>query len=104
MTGATLDGRPAEERLQRVLGRLLLAGVRVSNTLLAIGLALWVVAATQEWSVWLMDAGLLALMATPMLRVLVSFVEYLRERDWFFVVTTLAVLVILAGGVVAALR
>ena len=39
----------------------------------------------------LLNAGLIVLMATPILRVLVSVVEYVRMRDWFFAVTTLAV-------------
>jgi uncharacterized membrane protein len=35
------------------------------------------------------------LMATPILRVVVSLIEYARMRDWFFVATTLAVLIVL---------
>jgi uncharacterized membrane protein len=34
-------------------------------------------------------------MATPILRVVVSLVEYARMRDWFFVATTLMVLIVL---------
>ena len=44
----------------------------------------------------LLRAGLFVLMATPILRVIVSIVEYVRMRDWFFVATTLAVLTVLA--------
>ena len=42
-------------------------------------------------------------MATPMLRVVVSIVEYVRIREWFFVLTTLVVLTELAVGVLYAL-
>jgi uncharacterized membrane protein len=36
------------------------------------------------------------LMATPILRVVVSVVEYVRMRDWFFAATTIIVLTELA--------
>jgi uncharacterized membrane protein len=42
-------------------------------------------------------------MATPILRVLVSVVEYWRMRDWFFVATTLVVLAVLFTTVATAL-
>ena len=37
------------------------------------------------WSNGALTLGLLVLMATPILRVLVSLVVYVRMRDWFFV-------------------
>jgi uncharacterized membrane protein len=43
-------------------------------------------------------------MATPILRVVVSIVEYARARDWFFVTTTLAVLGVLLVSIVLALK
>ena len=42
-------------------------------------------------------------MATPILRVFVSFVEYVRMRDWFFVAITVVVLIELTVTVVVAL-
>ena len=51
----------------------------------------------------LLNAGLLVLMATPMLRVLLSVVEYVRMGDWFFAATTLAVVAELSVAVVSAL-
>ena len=51
----------------------------------------------------LLTAGLLVLMATPMLRVLLSLVEYVRMRDWLFVATTLVVLAELSVAVASAL-
>jgi uncharacterized membrane protein len=48
--------------------------------------------------------GLIALMATPMLRVAVSFVESIRTRDWFFVAATLAVVMLLASTVILSFR
>ncbi len=52
----------------------------------------------------MLNAGLLVLMATPMLRVLLSVVEYVRMGDWFFASTTLAVIAELSVTVWSALR
>ena len=93
----------ALERLERHLGWLLTAGVTTSAVLLTLGLIL-LIAAPGPWADHLLAAGLLILMATPMLRVVVSIVEYTGMGEWFFVVTTLAVLIELGAGVVYALR
>jgi uncharacterized membrane protein len=50
----------------------------------------------------LLEAALVILIATPPARVVVSVVEYMRERDWMFVTLTLVVLLALAGSVLAA--
>jgi uncharacterized membrane protein len=55
-----------------------------------------------EFARLLLEAGLIILIATPAVRVVVSVIEYIRERDWMFVVLTLVVLLALAGSVVAA--
>jgi len=47
--------------------------------------------------------GLMILMATPLLRVVVSTIEYVRMREWFFVLTTLAVLAELSITMIYAL-
>jgi uncharacterized membrane protein len=78
--------------LERQLGRLLIGGVIVSAVLLTGGLALWLVDPHGGVAVALLNAGLIALMATPILRVVVSFAEYVRMRDWFFAAMTIAVL------------
>jgi uncharacterized membrane protein len=90
-------------RLERHLGRLLIAGVIVSGVALAAGLLLFLLAPGAAASE-LLAAGLVILMATPMLRVVVSVAEYIRMRDWFFVATTLIVLAELAVTVVYSLR
>lgn len=90
--------------LERHLGRLLIGGVVVSAVLLAGGLALWLVDPRGPVALGLLDAGLLALMATPILRVVVSFAEYVRMRDWFFAAMTIAVLAELTLTVVVAFR
>ena len=80
---------------ERMLGRTLGIGVAVSTALLATGL-LASYASPGPTADLLLQAGLLVLMGTPMARVLLSCVEYVRERDWFFAVSALAVLVVLA--------
>ena len=90
-------------RLEQQLARLLVTGVIVSAVLLAAGLALWLADPDNGRARWLLSGGLIVLMATPILRVFVSFVEYVRIRDWFFVATTIVVLIELTVTVVVAL-
>ena len=90
-------------RLERHLGRLLIAGVLTSAAALAAGLLLLLVAPGALSSA-LLAAGLVILMATPMLRVVVSVAEYVRMRDWLFVAITLIVLAELAVTVIYSLR
>ena len=90
-------------RLERQLGRLLVAGVILSAVLLAGGLALWLRAPGHPATVWLLNAGLVVLMGTPIMRVIVSLAEYVRLRDWVFAGLTVAVLAELALTVFVAL-
>ena len=96
---------PAESglgRLEVVIGRLLRAGVVTSSLCLAAGLVLTVAGISGAIAGMALSAGLLILLATPVARVIVSVVEYVRERDWMFVSLTLGVLLALAGSAVAA--
>jgi len=92
----------AVDRLEVQLGRLLQAGVFTAAACLAVGLALWMAGAANGTANTLLTAGLMILMATPILRVIVSLVEYVRMRDWFFVVTTVMVLGVLLATVTLA--
>jgi len=92
------------ERLESLLGRLLFIGAMASTALLAVGVALWMLGFRDRLSGPFLNAGLIVLMATPMARVVVSFVEYLRERDWFFAATTLTVLGVLIATILVAVR
>ena len=85
------DSRPLA-RLERHLGYLLVTGVIAAAACLSVGLALYVTGPDSTLAMRLLEAGLYVLMATPILRVVVSVVEYVRMRDWFFTLTTLAVL------------
>jgi uncharacterized membrane protein len=96
--------QPRLERLEVLLGRVLLAGVLVSSACLAVGLIMWMAGGYPIAANRVLAAGLIVLMATPILRVVVSLVEYLRMRDWLFAATTIVVLAVLMGAVAVALR
>jgi uncharacterized membrane protein len=81
--------------LETLLGWLMLGGVILSAGSLAIGLALWL---GGNDGTRLLDVGLIILLATPMLRVAVSFLEAIRLRDWFFVGATMTVLLLLSAS------
>jgi len=89
-------------RLEVQLGRLLQAGVLTSAACLALGLVLWMASAAAGPANALLTIGLMILMATPILRVIVSLVEYARMRDWFFVAMTVLVFGVLLATVTLA--
>jgi uncharacterized membrane protein len=91
-------------RLEYHVGRLFTVGVATSAAILAIGLALFLATPDAPATGHLLNAGLLVLMATPMLRVLLSIVEYVRMGDWFFAGITIAVVAELSVAVLSALR
>ena len=90
-------------RLERHLGRIFTVGLTLSAAALVVGLMLFLFMPERPWRAFL-NGGLLILMATPMLRVVVSVVEYVQMRDWFFVLLTVAVLIELSVTVIYALR
>jgi uncharacterized membrane protein len=88
--------------LERTLGRVLTIGTRASTVALALGLAAAFLAPTHAATRWLLTAGLLVLLLTPVARVVTSVVGYLSERDWQFAFYTGIVLALLIGSFVAA--
>jgi hypothetical protein len=88
--------------LETRLGRLFVAGLTFSASALAIGLVVFLLAPNSPAALLLLTAGLVILMATPLLRVLLSIIEYVRLGDWFFVTTTLVVLVELSVTMIYA--
>jgi uncharacterized membrane protein len=97
------DPELALERLEERLGRLLKLGAEASAVCLFIGLMLWIAGGPVRDENVLLSAGLLILMATPIVRVIVSLVAYARMRDWFFVMTTLLVFGVLIATLMLAL-
>ena len=94
--------RSATQRLEVMIGEMLRFGTITSSTMFAIGLVMSIVRYQPAVAQLLLVAGLVILLATPVARVVVSVIEYMRERDWTFVMLTLIVLLALAGSVVAA--
>ena len=77
--------------------------VVTSTALLAAGLGVWLVRgpiASQR----LLDAGRIALMLTPVLRLVTTLAADVRRRDPVAAATTLAVFAILGVGLALALR
>ena len=87
--------------LERLIGIVLYAGVTASSICLAAGLALSLAGAGAPAAA-LLTVGVVVLLMTPATRVVVSMVEYARERDWLFVVMTAIVLLELLGSLAAA--
>lgn len=83
--------------------KLLLACVGFAAVSLILGLAAWLFTGGTAHT-WLLDLGLLVLMATPVLRVVLAAGDFIRERDWVFVGTAVAVLVFLALSVALSNR
>jgi uncharacterized membrane protein len=92
----------AMRRLETTIGEVLRFGTITSSTMFAIGLVMMIARYQPAVAQLLLVAGLVILLATPVARVVVSVIEYTRERDWTFVMLTLMVLLALAGSVVAA--
>jgi len=93
----------ADERFERGMGRMLGAGVAVAAVLLTGGLALWTLGMERVIAERLLHAGFVALMLTPVVRVIASIVGFAQERDWVFALITAGVLALLAGGLWMAL-
>jgi uncharacterized membrane protein len=96
--------RPSLDRLEIHLGRLLVLGVAGSAVFLAAGLGLWLTDPNSFAAGWLLNAGLIILMATPVMRVVVSFAGYVGMRQWFFAGVTIVVLLELSVTLLVALR
>jgi len=73
----------------RVLSLTLKAGAYSSLILVLAGLLLqWVT----PWGARIATAGLLVLLATPVLRIVVACIQFFRERDWKYALVSLGVL------------
>jgi uncharacterized membrane protein len=89
--------------LELIIGKVLFAGVATSSTCLAVGLVLSMVGGMATATAFLLSAGIVILLATPVARVTVSMIDYFIERDWIFAGLTAVVLAELLASVVAAL-
>jgi uncharacterized membrane protein len=90
-------------KLERLVGIVLRAGVVASTACLACGLLLSLANGGGAAASFLLNTGIIVLLATPLTRVVVSTVQYIRERDWKFATLTFIVLLELIASAVAAL-
>ena len=95
--------RMSADRLERILGRVLGIGVAASTVFLAVGLVMTFTAGHNDVARVLLSAGIVVLLATPVVRVAVSSAGYARQHDWLFVGLTLVVLTELLSSIIAAL-
>jgi uncharacterized membrane protein len=88
--------------LERRIGLVLTSGSLLSTALLALGVAVVLTAPAASAGPILIQTGLMIVMATPIVRVIVSMVGFAQAHEWKFVVMTVAVLGVLAASVIAA--
>jgi uncharacterized membrane protein len=82
----------------------LLGANRISTGLLVCGLVMWLVLGF-DWSATLtLHAGLMLLMAAPVVRLVGAIGEELRAGEWVYAALGIVVVVLLCAGVFVALR
>ncbi|MCA1560259.1 MAG: DUF1634 domain-containing protein [Acidobacteria bacterium] len=91
----TLETADSSSPLDRTGARLLTWGVMLSALCTLTGLCVWLTAAGDWRAIALLNAGLMMLMGTPILRLCVAVAQFAQARDWFFLLTTLAVVAVL---------
>jgi uncharacterized membrane protein len=82
--------------VQRVLRWVFTAALGIAAPLLLAGL--------MADSPWLLEAGVLTVMATPLVGAVIVTVALARQRDWPFTAVAVVVLAILASSLYAAAR
>jgi uncharacterized membrane protein len=99
MSGHEREIRKFERELSMMLAR----GIAVSELVLAAGLAQWALGLWPDSVDGVLKFGLLALMSTPVVRVLATLVEYVRTREWYLAGATLIVTAVLVTTIWIAL-
>jgi len=97
------DDAPRALAMEQAIGLVLRAGVIASSACLAIGLALALVTGEHGAALFLLHAGVILLLITPVARVVVSIAQFAAARDWTFMGLTIVVLVELMASAAAAL-
>lgn len=90
--------------LEHLVARVFRVGTIASGSMLAVGLVLSFVAPSSRVTTFLLGGGVAVLLVTPVARVIVSFLDYLWMRDWWFALWTGIVLALLASSFLTALR
>jgi hypothetical protein len=90
--------------LEPTLARVLTAGTRTTTYALTLGLCATFAFPGSPVSKTLLTIGLAVLLLTPVARVVVSVIGFIRHHDWWFVLYTGTVLALLVGSFIAAFR
>jgi uncharacterized membrane protein len=85
----------------RVLSLTLKFGAYTAFVLIVAGLALQVAV---PWAMKVTTAGLLVLLATPVLRIIVACLQFLRERDFKYALVSFGVLAIVVLAYVMGIQ
>ena len=88
--------------IEEQIGWVLRIGSVLSTALLAAGVVVLLSTSGAAVGLALIHAGLLIVFATPVVRVFVAMIGFVRQQEWAFVLMTLAVLLVLAASVWAA--
>jgi uncharacterized membrane protein len=86
------------EAIELVLARLLRLGSSIAAVLLGAGLFAMALGHT-TFAPKLITAGLLVLLGTPVMRVIVAGMIFLKQKDWHFAIFSLVVLCAMAAGI-----
>lgn len=89
-----------KNHLSRLIHITLVGGLVVSVAAMVAGLLVGALGAA-DLGAQLMQIGLIALLATPALRVVIAIVGYILERDWVFTTVSAIVLILLVISYVA---
>jgi uncharacterized membrane protein len=85
----------------RVLSLTLKLGAYAAFTLIVAGLLLH---GTTNWGAKIATTGLLVLLATPVLRIVVACIQFLRERDFKYALVSFGVLAIVVLAYVLGIK
>lgn len=100
-----MDGNsPEDPALERALRGLMLAVVYGSTIGLLAGLVVWLFRRESDTPAMLLNGALIVLMAAPAVRVLISAVEAVRQKEWLHLATIAAVAILLGVAVTIASR
>jgi len=86
------------EPIEITLARLLRIGSLIAAALIAAGIATMLLG-KEALATRLITAGLLALLATPIMRVITAGLIFVRQKDWRFACFCLVVICALAAGI-----
>jgi uncharacterized membrane protein len=92
--------------LEQYISRLLGAGVMISACCLVVGLLAYILEEAVGWQAGthrsILFAGIVLLMATPVLRILATAISFAREGEWKFFGFAVWVLIAITASIIIA--